>query len=140
MQDKQKSAPNAGFNLNLGDIYHVLFRHKWKILSVWLLGAVVAGGLYLKWPIEYSSEAVIFVRYVEDRRDVNVSAGAGDARNIVSTTPGADSVIRTEMVVLQNQDVAREAAEILPAEMVFKLAGTTNSYVAASVKARIVSA
>ncbi|MFO1487510.1 MAG: AAA family ATPase [Verrucomicrobiota bacterium] len=131
MQDRQKPTPGAGFSLNLGDIYHVLFRHKWKILIVWILGSIVAGALYLKWPVLFSSEALINVRYVEDKREINLSQT--DSRNIMSTSPGADSVIKTEMLMLQNLDVAREAAETLGPEMVFKLTGTTNTYVAAAV-------
>ena len=129
MQDKQKAAPSAGFNLNLGDIYHVLFRHKWKIISVWILGTVAAAGLYLKWPVPWSSEATVWVRYVKENRDLSLTGN--DAANIVSTTPGAAGVIRTEMEMLQSLDVAKEAAEILGPELVFKLTGATNTYTAA---------
>lgn len=131
MQDKHKSTPSPGFNLNLGDIYHVLFRHKWKIISVWILGTVAAAGLYYKWPVLYSSEAMLFVRYVVDNKDINFTGG--NSQNIVSTSPGGDSAIRTEMEMLQSLDVAKEAAEILGSELVFKLTGTTNTYVAAAI-------
>ena len=131
MQEKPKSTPSAGFNLNLGDIYHVLFRHKWKIIAVWVLGIIASAGLQRKWPVPYSSEAILWVRYVVDNKDININGG--NSQNIMSTSPGADSVIRTEMEMLQNLDVAREAAEILGPEVVFKLTGTTNYDVAAAV-------
>src|SRR5580765_635852 len=38
MQEKHKTVHPAGFTLKLGDIYHVLFRHKCKIIAVWTLG------------------------------------------------------------------------------------------------------
>ena len=131
MQEKHKSAPSAGFNLNLADIYHVIFRHKWKIITVWVLGLLIAVGLRLMWPVPYSSEAMLFVRYVKDNKDVTITEA--NVQNIVSTSPGADSVIRTEIEMLQNLDVAKEAAEILGPELVGKLTGTTNIYLAAAV-------
>ncbi len=130
MQEKHKSAPSAGFNLNLGDIYHVLFRHKWKIIAVWVTGLVAAAVLHMKWPVPYSSEAVLFIRYVKDNKDVNLTGS--DPQNIVQTSPSADSVIRTEIEMLQNLDVAKAAAETLGAEAILKLTGTTNIYLAAA--------
>ena len=131
MHEKPKSAPGGGFNLNLGDIYHVLFRHKWKILAVWIVGTIAAAVLHVKWPVPYSSEAILAVRYVKDNKDVNISDP--NAGNIISTSPGADSVIRMEIETLQNLDVTKEAAEVLGPEVVFKLTGATNTYVAAAV-------
>ena len=132
MQEKQKSAPSPGFNLNLGDIYHVLFRHKWKIISVWIVGAIAAAVLQRKWPVPYSSEATVWVRYVIENKNVNIS-GPESANNIVSTSTGADGVIRTETEMLQSLDVAKEAAEVLGSELVLKLTGSTNSDVAAAI-------
>ncbi len=131
MQEKHKTAPSPGFNLNLADIYHVLFRHKWKIIIVWVLGGISAGVLYLKWPVPYSSEAILAVRYVVDKKDYVITENT--APNMISTSPGADTAIRLETETLLSLDVTREAAEILGPETVFKLTGTTNSYVAAAV-------
>ena len=131
MQEKHKTAPSPGFNLNLGDIYHVLFRHKWKIIIVWVLGGISAGVLYLKWPVPYGSEAILAVRYVVDKKDYVITENT--APNMISTSPGADTAIRLETETLLSLDVTREAAEMLGPEAVFKLTGTTNSYVAAAV-------
>ena len=131
MHEKSKSAPSTGFNLNLGDIYHVIFRHKWKIVAVWVLGAIAAGVLQVKWPAPFSSEAIIAVRYVKDNKLENITEA--NAANIQSTSPGADSVLRLEIETLQNLDVAKEAAEILGPEVVFKLTGATNTSMAAAV-------
>lgn len=131
MQEKHKTAPSPGFNLNLGDIYHVLFRHKWKIIIVWIFGGISAGVLFLKWPVPYSSEAILAVRYVVDKKDYVITENT--APNMISTSPGADTAIRLETETLLSLDVAREAAEMLGPEAVFKLTGTTNSYAAAAV-------
>lgn len=130
MQEKQKTSPSTGFNLNLGDIYHVLFRHKWKIIAVWTLGLIVAAALYVMWPVPYSSEAALFVRYVKDNRDIN---STGPDNNVVGTTSTADSVMNAEIEMLQSLDVAKEAAEILGPEIITKLNGGTNSYTAAAI-------
>jgi succinoglycan biosynthesis transport protein ExoP len=129
MQEKHKTPPSAGFNLKLGDIYHVLFRHKWKILSVWTLGIVASIGLYLTWPVPYSSQAMLYVRYVRDDRPINSIAGD---QNIQSATSGADSVINTESEMLKSLDVAKETVEMLGPEFLAKLKGGTNTYRAAA--------
>src|ERR1017187_6809659 len=108
MQDKHKSQPNAGLNLNLGDIYHVLFRHKWKIISIWILGTLIAIGLHFTWPVPYSSEARLYVRYVQDNGPITAVGGDPNTR---STTSGAESVINAEGELLHSLDVAKSAAE-----------------------------
>jgi len=131
MQEKHKTPPHAGFNLNLGDIYHVLFRHKWKILIVWTLGILASAGCYLFWPVPYSSEAVLFVRYVQDVKPLTSVAGDPDYTTAMS---GADSVMNAEIEILRTLDVAREAAGTLSPDVLAKLTpGTTNTDVAAEV-------
>ena len=119
MNEKQKApAPGAGHTINLADIYHVLFRQKWKILTVWALGTVVAAALHFTWPLPYTSEAKVFVRYGQDSMPINYNAGD---RNIQSTTPGAGDVINAEVEILTSLDVAKEAAETLPPDVISKL-------------------
>src|ERR1022692_3114225 len=130
MQEKHKTSPSAGFNLKLGDIYHVLFRHKWKILTVWILGLVACVGIYLRWPVPFSSQAMLFVRYVRDDRPINSMQGD---QNIQSATSGADSVINTESEMLRSLDVAKETVEMLGPEFVAKLNGGTNAYAVAAI-------
>ena len=48
------AAPASG--LSLGDIYYILFRHKWKIILIFLAGLLGAGGLYLAKPPMYQSK------------------------------------------------------------------------------------
>ncbi|HUC85059.1 MAG TPA: hypothetical protein VL970_07700, partial [Candidatus Acidoferrales bacterium] len=59
----------AGFSP--ADIYFVLFRHKWKIISLAVLGLVVASVFFtVKQPL-FQSDAELFIRYVSDNRAVN---------------------------------------------------------------------
>ena len=52
--------------MTLGDIYYVLFRHKWKILLCTLTGLLAAVGVYKFFPQPYQSEAKLFIRYVTE--------------------------------------------------------------------------
>ena len=130
MQDKHKTPPSAGFNLKLGDIYHVLFRHKWTILVVWALGVLASIGLYLSWPVPYTSVAMLDIRYVQDTKPIN---SVGGDPNFLPTSSGADSVINTEREILNSLDVAKETVEMLGPEFMAKLKGGTNAYVAAAI-------
>jgi succinoglycan biosynthesis transport protein ExoP len=134
MQEKHKGAASGpGHSINLADIYHVLFRHKWKILVVWAVGIVAALGLREFWPLPYASEAKLYVRYVQDTKPINVQNANGPDPSYMSASSGADSVINTEVEILTSLDVARETAEALPPDILSKLNAGTNSYVIASV-------
>jgi polysaccharide biosynthesis transport protein len=130
MQDKHKTPPSAGFNLKLGDIYHVLFRHKWTILVVWALGVLASIGLYLSWPVPYTSVAMLDIRYVQDTKPIN---SVGGDPNFQPTSSGADSVINTEREIINSLDVAKETVEMLGPEFLAKLNGGTNAYAAAAI-------
>ena len=57
MSDKSQDPPSAG--LSLGDIYFILFRHKWMILFfsfAGIMGAILL--LFVVKPPQYQSEAI----------------------------------------------------------------------------------
>ena len=64
--ENSAEAPPVG--LKIGDIYFVLFRHRWKILFFVLAGIAAAAFLYKTTPQVYFSEAKLLVRYVTDTR------------------------------------------------------------------------
>jgi len=57
--------------MNVGDIYYVLFRHKWKILLCSAAGVLASGFLLLLKPPGYKSEAKLLIRYVLDNKSAN---------------------------------------------------------------------
>ncbi len=128
MTDKHPSPAPAG--LNLGDIYHVLFRHKWKILTIWTIGIIAAASLWFAWPVKYESHAELLVRYVMDTRSL-IPVNGGDIQ-----TPGGrgGGIIGSEMAILQSFDLAKEVAQTIgPSNILAKVGGGTNLNAAAAV-------
>src|ERR1700761_35709 len=50
----------------LNDILYVLFRRKWLILTISLLGVCAGLGTLFFFPFPYTSESKLFIRYVMD--------------------------------------------------------------------------
>ena len=92
---------------SLGDIYFVLFRHKWKILFCSAAGLVAAFAFYLMNPPPYESEAKLFVRYVLDSRSLNPSAD--NSRVTLPDALGA-SIMNSEMEILTSFDLFKQVA------------------------------
>src|SRR5579863_9658321 len=91
-----------------GDIYFILFRHKWKIILLSLAGIAAAGAYWWFCPPPYQSEARLFVRYVLDNHSMNA-----DSKNAQMTSPDSmgQSIINSEIEILTSFDLAEEAAK-----------------------------
>jgi polysaccharide biosynthesis transport protein len=50
--------------MNVGDIYYVVFRHKWKIILLSLAGIAAATAVYFHNPPPYQSQAELLIQYV----------------------------------------------------------------------------
>ena len=50
----------------MGDIYYVLFRHKWKIILLALAGIAAAAAFHSRNPPPYESQAELFIQYVPE--------------------------------------------------------------------------
>src|SRR6188768_2310504 len=96
--------PPSGFNL--GDIIYVLFKHKWKVALLAVLGAGGAVAYFLKAAVLYESEAMLMVRYIVERSPVdNINSTTG-------TNTGRDysSIMQAEMAILNSWDLAESVA------------------------------
>lgn len=111
------SAPS----LQLGDVYYLLFRHKWKILICSLLGISGALAVYLLRPPPYVSESKLFIRYVLD----NQGSAPSDTGNLkLSTTDRSDTIISSEVQILTSMDLAQDVARAVgPEKIVGKIPG-----------------
>jgi polysaccharide biosynthesis transport protein len=106
------SAPS----FQLGDIYYVLFRNKWKIIICTLLGLGAAVAIYKKNPPPYQSEAKLFIRFVisEGR---SMEPGDNDSITMSPDARGAN-VVNSELQILTSRDVAETAARSIGPEKV----------------------
>ena len=111
--------PPAG--LTLGDIYYVLFRHKWKIVLISILGLIVAIVLQFVWPRQYQSGARIFIKYVQDTKSPAQFA-PGDAR-VRTPDDRGDNILNTELEILTSLDLAQEVATNIGPEKILATVG-----------------
>lgn len=94
--------------LQLGDIYYVLFRHKWKIIICTVLGMAASFALFKLRPPPFQSEAKLFIRFV-------ISEGRGvepGENTTVTMTPDARNatVISSELEILTSRDLSEIVA------------------------------
>ena len=120
MNDRKDSGSGGQSpGMSLSDIYYVLFRHQWKILSFTAAGLVAAAGIYCFKPPLYTSAAKLYVRYVEDARLPN---GTGNSQVKLPDARG-ENIINSEVEILTSLDIAREVVDAIGAEKLLAKAG-----------------
>ena len=122
--------PSPPPGIKLGDIYYILFRHKWKIVLSALLGVCAAAGIWVFHGSVYRSEAKLLVRYVRDSKAVDASLGSqGDVR---SPDSRGENIINSELEILTSRDLALEVADLVgPERILGRMGGGTNRFAAA---------
>lgn len=103
--------------MKLGDIYYILFRHKWKIIVLSMLGFMAAGVILLVKKPLYGSEAEMLVKYVVNSRP---KALVGDIQN---TDPRGDNILNSEVRILTSYDLASNVVSALGPEMTKRILG-----------------
>ena len=114
----------------MGDVYYMLFRHKWKILTCALLGVAGAAGFWFLQGPQFQSEAKLLVRYVRDSRAVDVNLGAQG--EVKSPDSRGENIINSELEILTSRDLVLEVVDQLGADKILARAGGgTNRFAAA---------
>jgi uncharacterized protein involved in exopolysaccharide biosynthesis/Mrp family chromosome partitioning ATPase len=123
MNDKRPIEQSGG--MTLGDIYFVLFRHKWKIILFSLAGILAAVGIYLFQPPLYQSEARVLIKYIMDDRP----GAVGGAPKLTSPEGSAgEFILNSELDTLTSLDLAKQVVTSLGATNVLaKWGGGTNA-------------
>lgn len=106
------SAP--GFKVQ--DIYYVLFRHKWKIIILSLLGFIAGGTAWFVLKPDYVSKAKVLVRFVRETRDVV----AADGTSIRTPDSRGENIINSEIDLLSSLDLARDVVTAVGATNIVK--------------------
>jgi succinoglycan biosynthesis transport protein ExoP len=116
------STNSSAPSLQVGDIYYVLFRHKWKIILCTLASFAAAYGIYKKNPPPFQSDARLFIRFIisEGR-----SSEPGDNDTVTMSPDGRGAtVINAELEILNSRDLAEIAAKNIGPEKI--LAGVSD--------------
>lgn len=130
MNDKRTTAGSAG--LNMSEIYHVLFRHKWKILLVWAIGLIASAVVWFAWPVPYQSEAELLVKYISVRNESPIPSAVDPT--IKLPTVSGDGMMNSEMQILGSLDLAQQVADLFgPEKLLAKYGGGTNLMQAAAI-------
>lgn len=105
--------------MTLGDIYYVLFRHKWKIILCSTAGVLAAIAFFVLKPPPYQSEASVYVSYVSDTKSLSPQ----DNDTKVKQSSKSDSVINSEVGILTSLDLALKVVETVGPEKILAKAG-----------------
>ena len=120
--------PAAG--MSLGDIYYVVFRHKWKIILCSLAGFLAAAALYFLKPPPYQSVAELLIQYVPAPMQM---ALAGDEQKVITPDSRGQDIISSEIQILTSLDLAEEAATNIGAAKILGRPDADSSAAAAAI-------
>ncbi|MDA7640734.1 Wzz/FepE/Etk N-terminal domain-containing protein, partial [Opitutaceae bacterium] len=98
-----------------GDIFYALFKHKVKIVLFAVLGFVAAGAVYVLYPTNYSSQARLFIRYVEQGK---TPMQTSERDQITTLETRSDSIINSELQIISSMDLAIKVAEKIGPERI----------------------
>ncbi|MEO6002486.1 MAG: Wzz/FepE/Etk N-terminal domain-containing protein [Opitutus sp.] len=116
--------PASAPGVSLGDIYYVLFRHKWRILLCSAVGIIAAAALHKFNPPPYTSDAKLFIRYVVMESKTPAPNG-GDA-GVKSPDQRGETIMDSEQEILTSLDLAKQVASVVGAEKILAKAGGGN--------------
>jgi uncharacterized protein involved in exopolysaccharide biosynthesis/Mrp family chromosome partitioning ATPase len=128
MNNNRPTQPQPPAGMTVGDIYYVLFRHKWKIIVLSLAGILASAVFYHRNPPLYQSQAVLLVQYVPESTAQSL---AGGEQKVIMQDSGA-SIMNAEIQILTSLDLAKQAAtNIGPANILAGAGGGSNAMAAA---------
>ena len=124
MNNSQQPGPEQPGGLTVGDVYYVVFRHKWKIILLSLAGILAATALYFFKPPPFQSAAELLIQYAPQAGTLPVMGS--DQKVVVPDARGAD-IISSEIQIMTSMDLAQQtASNIGPASILAKVGGGSN--------------
>jgi polysaccharide biosynthesis transport protein len=127
-------SPSGGISLT--DIYFILFRRKWIILTFTLLGVVAAAFLFVNEKPVFRSEGKLMVRYIVENKAL---VPVGDDSQIRSNDRD-NNIINSEIEILTSADLLTQVAEAVgPAKILANMQGGDDKFLAAAVLAKAIT-
>src|SRR6266536_2103602 len=106
--------------MNLSAILFALFKRKWSIILLALMGLIAAAAVYFLYPPVYESQAKLLVRYVLERSAVDPIEGAKPSG---TSSNDVDKVIGAEIAILTSWDLAVQVAQAIGPKRLLPRAG-----------------
>lgn len=129
MNSSQHNEPGLG--ISLGDIYFVIFRHKWKILLLAVAGLAAAAVFYHFKRPPFQSDAKLLVRYISDSR---TELPIGNNSQVTPVIDPGRAALNSEVEILTSFDLAKEVATNFgPDRILSKFGGGSDPIAAASI-------
>ena len=122
MNTRPKGSPPPPAVFTLHDVYYVLFRHKWLIAVLAALGIASGAVVHSLWTFPYTSEAKIFIRYIQDTTAPSVMDGSSK----VQTLNLPANILNTELEILTSRDLAALVATNLGPEKILGKSASSN--------------
>lgn len=119
--------------ISLGDVYYIIFRHKWKIILTSLAGVVAAVGIYFLHPPPYESQAELLVKYVPESTQL---ALPGENQKVMIPDPNGDNIINSEIQILTSLDTVEQAVTNIGASNILVRAGIAANPISTAVYVR----
>jgi len=110
---KKSEPPSAKGTFGVQDVLYILFKHKWKILLLSLLGFAGSAAVYLNRKPLYQTEAKLLLKYVLVRENVDTSLSQINAGGGMP-----DYVMNTEIEILKSVDLSLAVAEAVGIERI----------------------
>lgn len=111
--------------LTPADIYYILFRHKWLVITLLSVSLVTAVAVMLFWKLPFESEAKLLIKYVKESKPPEEG---GNDTQVVSPDMRGANIINTEIDILTSMDLAANVVDIVtPAKILKKAGGGTNA-------------
>ncbi len=114
--------------MKLSDIYYVIFRQKWLIAVFLALALIASLVVFLGQKTAYWSEAKLLVRYVTESTSMEAAVGT----TTKSPDSGGETIINSELEILNSLDLCEEVAKLVGAERVLAKAGGGSNTTAAA--------
>lgn len=125
----QPQPHQSSSGMNVGDIYYVVFRHKWKIILLSLAGFAGAAVFYFRNPPPYQSQAELYIQYVPESTSQTLLDS--DHKVIMPGSEGG-GIINSEIQILTSFDLAEQAVDDIGAASILAKAGGGSNTVSAA--------
>jgi Mrp family chromosome partitioning ATPase/uncharacterized protein involved in exopolysaccharide biosynthesis len=123
MNTPQKGSAPPPATITMRDVYYILFRHKWLIAILSGIGVVGSLATYLLFPFPYTSEAMIFVRYIQETTG---PTEVDSAARVKMPDERGNGILNTELQILSSKNLAMQVASNLGPEAVLGKGTGTN--------------
>lgn len=115
--------------MTVGDIYYVVFRHKWKIIILSVAGLLAAAAVHFLKPPPYQSQAELLIQYVPEATSLSL---VGNDQKVMMPDSRGDDIINSEIQILTSLDLAEEAATNIGPDKILARAGGSSTVNAAA--------